>query len=962
MLSRALLITAGLVVYSLVGPLPAAAQQVPPDSLADEVRARLLRIGRAMGDSTGLVPIDSTAIRSAAAARRTAGDSTVQQLLALPGYDVTRYTGQSAAFAAETRVLTLVGAEGRHALLNREGIQLSADSALVFDEKTGRLVSVGREAVYTPDAGEAVTTRRIIYDLNENRGTAEEAVTTFAQGPGNFIVRGTFPYVNADVAYGKDVMFTSCELDEPHYHFASGEIKTIPGGTMVAKNVKLYFADVPVFWLPFIAQSTKQGRRSGLLPVRFSVNDIVRTSGSYSRRISNLGFYWAMSDYGDAQLAMDWWSGNYTALTGGFRYRWLRQFLDGRLNFRRFWQTEGGGQYALDTQHNWEVSERTRLSMNASFISSSDFLRRNSFNPQEVTQTIESTGGLNRRFDWGNLSVTGNRRQFLSDDRVITTFPQASLSLSTITLFQAPANRARFYNNMTWSASGSFDRRLEDRPDLKADEVFSPNLADLLTTNARLSSSLNLGALSVSGSADLERRTELDVPDDFYNPPDPTAPGTGSVADLLDLNGFRSSQAEGLSDFGRQQFRWNTSLNYQRTLVGSTTLTPRLSVSGRSIRADTSDVAGDRFVAAPRRLSFGADLKTDVYGFWGGVGQFDLIRHKFSPTIGYSYSPETTPTALQTALFGANAIQPINEVRIGLTQTFEGRVARPEGEQGDSAAASPSGEDGGPNRVVQQDKVTLLALRTNAVTFDFVKADSLGSTIYGFADNLRLTNQISSDFLRGMSVSLTHDVFDTRDVDAETGQGKKLDFHLQSMNFNFALNDRSSIFRWISRIAGRGGDGGETPAEEPGDDDDLADLEADGMEDATILPGLNDRQRQGERRRPMTGNVGQWSANFSYSLNRPRNEDLEATQMLQGNFRFQPSEKWSVMWRTSYDLELSRFNDHIITLQRDLHRWEADFSFRQTATGNWAFMFEVALSDNRDLHFDYEQRSVDQFR
>ena len=47
----------------------------------------------------------------------------------------------------------------------------------------------------------------------------------------------------------------------------------------------------------------------------------------------------------------------------------------------------------------------------------------------------------------------------------------------------------------------------------------------------------------------------------------------------------------------------------------------------------------------------------------------------------------------------------------------------------------------------------------------------------------------------------------------------------------------------------------------------------------------------------------------------------------------------------------------MISLQRQMHRWEADFSFRQTATGNWTFLFEVALSDNRDLHFDYEQRT-----
>ena len=35
---------------------------------------------------------------------------------------------------------------------------------------------------------------------------------------------------------------------------------------------------------------------SGLLTPRFSVNDIVRTSGGYRRRVSNMGFYWAFME------------------------------------------------------------------------------------------------------------------------------------------------------------------------------------------------------------------------------------------------------------------------------------------------------------------------------------------------------------------------------------------------------------------------------------------------------------------------------------------------------------------------------------------------------------------------------------------------------------------------------------------------------------------------------------------
>jgi len=79
--------------------------------------------------------------------------------------------------------------------------------------------------------------------------------------------------------------------------------------------------------------------------------------------------------------------------------------------------------------------------------------------------------------------------------------------------------------------------------------------------------------------------------------------------------------------------------------------------------------------------------------------------------------------------------------------------------------------------------------------------------------------------------------------------------------------------------------------------------------------------------------------------------------MIQSSLSFTPTENWEVSWQTSYDIVDGSFNDHLVRLTRSLHRWEAYFDFSQTATGNWSFRFEVALTDQQDLHFDYSQRS-----
>lgn len=950
---------------SALGAVPLAAQEAQlSDSLQDALRLRLERIDRRLGDSTGLLP-DS--LDPAQQLGGSAPDSTLQALLSLPGYDVVQYRGSSAQFETESRVLTLMGADGSEALLTREGMELAADSALVFDEKAGRLVTMGQEAKYRPEQGEEVVTRRLVFDIGENRGTATDVRTRMAAGMGEWIVRGDFPSVSRDVAFGHDIIFTSCEEDEPHYHFLAKELKVSPGGTLVARGVWLYFADVRVLPLPFMAQSTERGRRRGLLPIQFSVNDIVRTSSTYSRRISNLGYYFPLGDYADAQAAFDWWSGNYMGLNGRIRYNWSRQFLQGNANFRRFWRTGGGTELAFDTNHEWEISERSRMSVSARYASSADFVRRNSFDPREVTQSIDSEGGFSRRFDWGQVSVSASRRQFLSDDRVEATLPTANLSVSTITLFPAPPNRSRFYNNVTWAASGRFSRSIRDQPAQPAGE-FNFGQADKQTMRGGFNTSLSAGALKVSQSVEWNRNTTRDLPTDFFNPAQAApAGGVGSVADLQRSVFFQQAGTAGTNDFSAQELTWSSTVDWQQTLVGSTTLTPRASFSGRSIRSDTASVAGGGFVAAPTRIAFGAQLKSDIYGFYRGGS----LRHKVSPTFEYNYSRATEPTPVQLATFGNRAINPRNEIRFSISQTFEAKKGGEDADSADDAVADAvagggAAEDAdGPRRLQAAEKIMLLAIRTSAVTYDFEEAGRAGHFTRGFADNLTISHQVSSDYLRGLALSLDHGVFDDSEVTADAGSRRFAPF-LSSVNLSFSMNDQSALFRWMRGIGRDADDEPEPepePAEEEEDQRDPTGLETADFGDATVVPGMGDSSADAARRQgPQQGQTGKWNASLSYSLARLRGSNAPADQMLQGSLSFQPTEKWSVDWRTSYNVAAGAFNDHVISLTRDLHRWEADFAFRQTATGNWSFMFEVALTDNRDLHFDYEQRTGGEFR
>jgi hypothetical protein len=941
------------------GASPSLAQQIAPqeaDSSSIRILERIRRLGRPPGADSVLFVQDSVRMAQAAAGiRTTAGvglDSIAQALLRMPGYSLTEYHGASADFDAQDRVLVLTAGEEQRARLTQEGMQIEADSSITFNQTTGQLRGIG-DPTFTPPQGDPVTSSTMIYDLDEGRGSAIDAETSYMQAGARWIVRGDMPFAAQDSSFMSHARFTSCDLEVPHSHFETDEIKIVGGRVLVARGVRLHFADVPVFWLPFVAQSLSSGRASGLLTPRFSVNDIVRTSTGYRRRVSNIGFYWAMSDYSDALFAIDWFSQTFVSLQGTTQYRFNRYFLNGDANVRRFWREGGDTEWAVDTRHNWQPDERTDMRVSGRYATSSTFVQENSFNPREVTQSIDSEGGIGRRFDWGMLSLAANRRNYLSDDREEWTLPSANLSLSPITLFAAPIGEGSFYNNMTWSGSATVRRSTVDRAQ---PDTFSVAQASTGTSDGSVSSNLSIGNLTFSQNVNATRNEMLRVPEAyiaFRDSADRTLLVPGAPA----------------RDIAQETLSWQTSVNYQQQLIGSTTLTPRLTFSGNMARSDTSSVTRD-FVSAPSRLGFGAQLKTDVYGFFPGFAGFEAVRHKLSPSFDYQWSPATSPSDLQRQVFGSRALQPRNVVSITLNQTFEGKRAPATPAEGDEPATAPpidslgapqdslgtvtptqDSAQGGPRRVQQAQIVNLLALRTSVVRYDFVQADSAGSFLQGF-ETTTLDNQISSDILRGLSVSTRHDLFRDELGPDRTIVSRSFAPHLSQVNLSFSLGSSSSLFRWLG-LSGGGAAEEPEPAQAVGPLDTRTVTDESSIIPGGGLPGATSRPS------PSAGSAGAWTASFSYSLQRPRDDSQPARQMLSSTLQLQPTENWSLSWQTAYDIEQGSFADHSIRLTRDLHEWQANFDFLQTATGNWSFRFEVSLLANRDLKFDYDQQNLD---
>ena len=742
-------------------------------------------------------------------------DSVLNALLSLPGYQASQYEGTGLEFGSSGEVV-LHGTADSRARFFREGaerMQLEADSSITMDDSTSLLWTEGA-SVFTGREGEPLNSTSMIYSLDSRRGTAYSARTRFAESGSPWIVSGDLPSVTSEIVHGAHVGFTTCDLEHPHYRFDTNEIKIVAGNMLVARSVKLYFADVPVFWFPFMFQSIERGRASGILTPRFSVNDIVRSSAGYSRRVSNLGFYWAINEYADASVAMDWWADNYVGVTGTLNYSWLRQFLRGNINFRNFWREGGSTTLAFSTSHNWELDERTRFEVRSSYASSTDFVRQNSFDPREVTQSIDSQGGINRRFDWGNVSLSANRRQFLSTTGCRSRCPRPPLALAHHLLL-GPVVAGGLVQQRHLDGKRNYTRSIEDRLDqppgrLQGEPGGQAEHARGTVVEPEPGRALAVAQPELQRVRDQGRAGGL-APDAGLAAADRLEAWFGRVVAPMADSAFPER-----ADLSSTDLAWSQTLSYQQRLVGTTTITPNLSMSGRAMQSNKIPEAGS-LVSAPTRLSFGAGLKTDVYGLWPGVGGFSAIRHKLSPGFDYSYAPAVMQTDLQNAVFGRGGVSREERDADPAEPDLRGeRETEEELEEGEEEA--PPDLTGEPRRRERAEIVQLLALQTSAVNYDFVRADSLGQS------------RTASRPPPSPTASARTSCADCRSPwntccstkGGQGGEGRTFAPHLSGLDLSFSLNAASPPLRWIGGLIGLGRGDGETDSEpEPEEEEPL---------------------------------------------------------------------------------------------------------------------------------------------
>ena len=205
---------------------------------------------------------------------------------------------------------------------------------------------------------------------------------------------------------------------------------------IVASPVVLYFSDVPVFFLPWYVEPVTRGRHSGFIRPQIGLNTIIFGSG---QERPDLGYYYVFGDYADARSRR---TGTRVANDRALRHALLAPPLLRRdLHAEHVWnRLDDSTSRLIQYRHDHTISRDSRAGVDVNWSDSRAFLRRNSFDPEEILQrAFRSAASYSTRFDWGSF-VAGADADFRLDvSRTDYRLPDLRVSISQRPLWGSTA-------------------------------------------------------------------------------------------------------------------------------------------------------------------------------------------------------------------------------------------------------------------------------------------------------------------------------------------------------------------------------------------------------------------------------------------------------------------------------------------------------------------------------------------
>lgn len=347
------------------------------------------------------------------------------------------------------------------------------------------------------------TSDTIRYNFKTQRGLTTNTITNTGE---IFIHGSAVKKVDKDVTYVKDALFTTCNLDDPHFAFRANRLKMINKKLAVSGPAHPEFEGVPIpIYLPFGFYPLSQGRHSGLLPPQFATND------QFGVGLEGLGYYKVINDYWDVKgygnvYSYGGWSANVNP-TYRKRYRYSGSFNFGlqktKRNFKGDPDYYSNNSYSLTWSHAVDTRARPGTSFAANVNASSTSYNKNVPNSPNLNFQNQLASSITYSKSWidkpYNLTASINHSQNNQTGVVNLSLPDLGFTVSTLYPFQKKdfAGSKKWYEQLGIAYNGTFRNQVSFY-----DTAFKlRNLIDTMQWGAQHSIPITLSLPPIMGGA-----------------------------------------------------------------------------------------------------------------------------------------------------------------------------------------------------------------------------------------------------------------------------------------------------------------------------------------------------------------------------------------------------------------------------------------------------------------------------
>lgn len=729
------------------------------------------------------------------------------------------------------------------------------------------------------DGEEEFESKTLRYNFETQKGIITDVKTT--QGDGIVHSERT-KKISSDAFILKKGKYSTCDADHPHFYLRMTRAKVITNKKIITGPAYMVLEDFPIYFplIPFGYFPNSTTYSSGIL---------IPTYGEENNRgffLRDGGYYWAAGQYFDLTLRGSIYSKGSWGTDVGTSYK-KRYKYNGRFNFKY-----NSNKYSEDSSPSkgfslmWSHSQDSKANPNRTFsasvnLSTSSYDKENSLSSASYLSTTKSSSiSYTQKIENSpfNYSLNLRHSQNSRDTTLTLSLPEMTFNMSKIYPFKNKnrVGKAKWYDKIGFSYTGNIKNSIT----AKEYEILDKSLI-----------------------RDWNNGWQHSIP--------------------ISLPNFNLFKFINFSPSVSYSERWYTSYLDERYVVGEDRASSYLEV--------------DTLYAFKRNYNYSYSLSssTNLYGMYtmkNPNSKIKAIRHKITPTIGFSYTPdfaqqkfgfygryidydgvEQTYNRFANGVFGSAGQGESGSINFSLSNNLEAKML----DVNDSTKT---------DKEIKYKKVKIIDNLSLSTTYNLI-ADSMNMSVIGIRGRTTI---------KGVSVNFGGNL-DPYNVDSNgnrfnqymwnAGKGFSLG-RLTSANMSFGMSFQSKK--------------GQDKAAETKNED----------EQNQILPGGYDQYYD--------FNIP-WSFNFNYSLTyintfKPKVKPT-VNQSISLSGQLSLTENWRLSMNTNFDVQAMAFSFTTFNVSRELHCWAMSFNFVPFGERkSYSFTLSAKSSMLKDLKLE-KQRS-----